>query len=243
MRHWAELGTVQEVTEFDGQRYERLKRQAMMRFSLAAIVIPLILYLLAGTLHYWQGWLYWTVLVLPMIVAVRHLLKRDPELLERRMIYREEEKEQRSIVSAGALVVMAGFVAVAVDLRLHGLDAVPIYWTLVANAVVFFGYMLVLWVFKENSYAARTIQVAERQKVISTGPYAVVRHPMYLGVLAMYLATPIALGSWWAAPIFALNIPIIVWRIIAEERMLLRDLPGYLEYCQKRRYRLLPLVW
>lgn len=214
-----------------------------MRFGLAAIIIPLILYLLAGTLHYWQGWLYWTVLVLPMIVAVRHLLKHDPELLERRVKYREEEKEQRAIVSAGALVITAGFVTVAVDLRLHGLDSVPIYWVLIADAVVFFGYMLVLWVFKENSYAARTIQVAERQKVISTGPYAVVRHPMYLGVLAMYLATPIALGSWWAAPIFALNIPIIIWRIIAEERLLLHDLPGYQEYCQRRRYRLLPLVW
>lgn len=215
----------------------------MMRFGLAAIIIPLLLYLLAGTLRYWQGWLYWTVLVLPMLVAVHYFLKHDPELLERRMSYREEEKEQRTIVSAGALVVMAGFVAVAIDLRLHGVDSVSIYWVLIADAVVFSGYMLVLWVFKENSYAARTIQVAERQKVISTGPYAFVRHPMYLGVLAMYLATPIALGSWWAAPIFALNIPIMFWRIIAEERLLLHDLPGYLEYCQKIRYRLLPHIW
>ena len=231
------------MKEIDQQRYERLERQAMIRFGLAAVIIPIILYLLAGTLHYWQGWLYWMVLVLPMLFAVHHFLKHEPELLERRMNYREEEMEQRAIVSSGALVIMAGFVAVAIDLRLHGLDAVPVPWVLIAEASVFLGYMLVLWVFKENSYASRTIQVAEGQKVISTGPYAIVRHPMYLGVLAMYLATPIALGSWWAAPIFALNIPIIIWRIKAEERRLLQDLPGYREYCQKRPCRLLPHIW
>lgn len=231
------------MKEIDGQRYERLERQAIIRFALAAVIIPIILYLLAGTLYYWQGWLYWAVLVLPMLFAVHHFLKHEPELLERRMSYREEEKEQRAIVSIGALVIIAGFVAIAIDLRLHGLDAVPIPWILIADAVVFLGYMLVLWVFKENSYASRTIQVSEGQKVISTGPYAIVRHPMYLGVLVMYLATPIALGSWWAAPIFALNIPVIVWRIRAEERRLSQDLPGYREYCQKRPYRLLPHIW
>ena len=231
------------MKEIDGQRYERLERQAIIRFGLAAAVIPIILYLLAGTLHYWQGWLYWTVLILPMLFAVHHFLKHEPELLERRMSYREEEKEQRAIVSIGALVIIAGFVAIAIDLRFNGLDAVPIPWVLIADAVVLLGYLLVLWVFKENSYASRTIQVAEEQKVISTGPYSIVRHPMYLGVLVMYLATPIALGSWWAAPIFALNIPIIVWRIRAEERQLLQDLTGYREYCQKRPYRLLPHIW
>lgn len=231
------------MTGIDQQRYEKLRRQAMVRFGLAAAAIPIIIYLLAGTLHYWQGWLYWAVLVLPMLAAVHHFLKHEPELLERRLNCREEEKEQRAIVSAGALVIMAGFVAIAFDLRLHGLDAVPIPWVLIADAVVFFGYLLVFWVFKENNYASRTIQVAEGQKVISTGPYAIVRHPMYLGVLAMYLATPIALGSFWAAPIFALNIPVIIWRIRAEERRLLQDLPGYREYCQKRPYRLLPHIW
>ena len=231
------------MKEIDGQRYERLERQAIIRFALAAVIIPIILYLLAGTLYYWQGWLYWAVLVLPMLFAVHHFLKHEPELLERRMSYREEEKEQRAIVSIGALVIIAGFVAIAIDLRFNGLDAVPIPWVLIADAVVLLGYLLVLWVFKENSYASRTIQVAEEQKVISTGPYSIVRHPMYLGVLVMYLATPIALGSWWAAPIFALNIPVIVWRIRAEERRLSQDLPGYREYCQKRPYRLLPHIW
>lgn len=215
----------------------------MIRFGLAAIVIPIIIYLLAGTFRYWQGWLYWAVLVLPMLVAVCYFLKHEPEMLERRMNLQEREKEQIAIVNAISLIIIAGFVAIAIDLRLHGLNAIPVHLVLFADAAVFFGYILVLWVFKENSYASRIIQISEGQRVISTGPYAIIRHPMYLGMLAMYLATPIALGSWWALPIFALSVPFICWRIIAEERLLLRDLPGYLEYCQERRYRLLPHVW
>lgn len=215
----------------------------MMRFGLAAILMPIILYALAGTVDYWQGWLYWAVLVIPMVLAAAYLLKRDPELLQRRMRYQEKEKEQQAIIRAGKIVFIAGFMAIAVDLRLHGLNTVPIHWILIADAGVFLSYLFVLWVFKENSYASRTIEVVEYQKAITTGPYAIVRHPMYLGVLAMYLMTPIALGSWWALPIFSLNIPIIVWRIMGEEKLLLRDLPGYFEYCQENRYRLLPHIW
>lgn len=215
----------------------------MMRFGLAAILMPIILYALAGTVDYWQGWLYWAVLVIPMVLAAAYLLKRDPELLQRRMRYQEKEKEQQAIIRAGKIVFIAGFMAIAVDLRLHGLNTVPIHWILIADAGVFLSYLFVLWVFKENSYASRTIEVVEYQKAITTGPYAIVRHPMYLGVLAMYLMTPIALGSWWALPIFSLNIPIIVWRIMGEEKLLLRDLPGYFEYYQENRYRLLPHIW
>ena len=214
-----------------------------MRFGLAAFLIPVILYALAGTLHYWQGWLYWIVLVIPMLVAVSYLLKYDPELLERRMKYHEKEKEQQAIIRIGTIVFIAGFLAIAIDLRIHGLDAIPLSLVLAADAGVFLGYLLVLWVFKENSYASRTIEVVKGQEVITTGPYAIVRHPMYLGVLVMYILTPIALGSWWAVPIFSLFIPLLVWRIIAEEKILLRDLPGYSEYCRERKYRLLPHIW
>jgi protein-S-isoprenylcysteine O-methyltransferase Ste14 len=210
---------------------------------LVAILIPVILLALAGTLTYWQGWLYWVVLVIPMFVAVSYLLKHDPELLERRMKFHEKEKEQRAIIFIGNVIFIAGFLAVAIDLRLHGLNQVSSSIVLAADAGVFLGYCLVLWVYKENSYASRTIEVAEGQKVITTGPYAIVRHPMYLGVLTMYLLTPIALGSWWAVPVFSLFIPIIIWRILNEEKVLLRDLPGYHKYCQDRHYRLLPYIW
>ena len=119
----------------------------------------------------------------------------------------------------------------------------PAFITLAADVGVFLGYSVVLWVFKENTFASRTVEVVEGQKVISTGAYSIVRHPMYLGSIIMILFTPIALGSWWAVPVFALYIPVLIWRIINEERVLLRDLPGYREYSMKRPYRLVPYIW
>jgi protein-S-isoprenylcysteine O-methyltransferase Ste14 len=206
-------------------------------------MIPVILFAMAGTLHYWQGWLYWAVIIIPMLAAVSYFLRADPELLERRMKGHEKEQEQRIIIILCNAVGVAGFLAIAIDLRLHGLNQVPTKMVLVADAGVFLGYCLILWVFKENSYASRTIEVVESQKVVATGPYSIIRHPMYLGFLIMLLLTPIALGSWWALPFFLLYIPILMWRIFNEEKVLLRDLPGYYEYCQERHYRLLPLIW
>ena len=220
-----------------------LRKQVIIRFGLAALLIPVILYALAGTLHYWQGWLYWAVLLIPMLSAVVYLLKSDPELLERRMKFKEKEREQQTIVLLGTAIFIAGFLAVAIDLRLDGLNQVRTSIVLAADMGVFLGYSLILWVFKENSYASRTIEVVKGQEVITTGPYSIIRHPMYLGVLVIYLLTPTALGSWWAFPIFSLYIPLLIWRIFKEEKVLLRDLPGYQEYCQKRRYRLIPIIW
>ena len=220
-----------------------LKKQVIIRLGLVALVVPVIIFAMAGTFHYWQGWLYWMVLLIPMLAAVSYFIKADPELLERRMKFHEKEQEQQTIVILGTAVFVAGFLAIAIDLRLHGLDQVPTFMVLAADAGVFLGYGLILLVFKENSYASRTIEVMEGQKVITTGPYSIIRHPMYLGSLVMYLLTPIALGSLWPVPIFSLYIPLLVWRIFNEEKVLLRDLPGYYEYCQKKRYRLLPLIW
>jgi protein-S-isoprenylcysteine O-methyltransferase Ste14 len=225
------------------QRLKALRRQVVIRFGLAALLILVILFTMAGTIHYWQGWLYWMILALPMLAAAIYFLRTDPELLERRMIYKENESEQRTIVLLGTAVLVEGFLTIAIDLRLHGLDQVPSPVVLIADAGVFLGYCLILWVFKENSFASRTIEVVEGQKVTTTGPYSIIRHPMYLGSLVMYLLTPIALGSWWAVPVFALYIPLMVWRIINEEKVLPRDLPGYQDYCKKMHYRLMPLIW
>jgi protein-S-isoprenylcysteine O-methyltransferase Ste14 len=183
------------------------------------------------------------ILLLPMLAAVSHFLRTDPELLERRMKYKEKESEQRTIILLGTAVLVAGFLAVTFDLRLHGLNQVPPSLVIASDAGVLVGYFFILWVFKVNSYASRTIEVVEGQKVITTGPYSIIRHPMYLGSLIMYILTPIALGSWWAVLIFSLYIPLLVWRILNEEKVLLRDLPGYHDYCQKMRYRLVPYIW
>lgn len=232
-----------EVSIMEQQRLKFLRKQLAIRFGLAALIMPIIFYAMAGTLQYWQGWLYLAVLFIPMLVVVSYFLKADPELLERRMKYKEKEREQRAVIFLANTVLAAGFLAISYDLRQHGLNQVSPPVVLAADAGVFLGYSLFIWVLKENSYASRTIVVEVGQKVIGTGPYSIIRHPMYLGAMAMILITPIALGSWRSVPVFLLYIPLIAWRIVNEEKVLLRDLPGYREYCQKRRYRLLPLVW
>ncbi len=220
-----------------------LRKLLIIRFGLAALIIPVILYAMAGTLNYWQGWLYWAVLILPMLIAVVYFIRADPELLERRMKYKEKEPEQRTIILLGNAVFVAGFLAISYDLRHQGLNQVPSSIVIAADAGVFLGYCLILWVFKENSYAARTIEVEKDQKVISTGPYSIVRHPMYSGFLIMFLLTPVALGSWLAFPVFLLYVPVLAWRIQSEEKVLRRGLPGYQGYCMKKPYRLLPFIW
>lgn len=231
------------MISIEPQRLNALRKQVIIRFGITALLIPVILFAAAGTLRYWQGWLYWMVFLVPMLAALSYFLKADPELLERRMKFREKEREQQAIILLGDAVLVAGFLAIAVDLRLHGLNQVPTPMVLAADAGVFLGYCLILWVFKENSHASRTIEVVEGQKVVSTGPYSIIRHPMYLGFLVMMLLTPIALGSWRAVPVFSLYLPLFVWRIFNEEMVLLRDLPGYHEYLMKMPYRLLPYIW
>jgi protein-S-isoprenylcysteine O-methyltransferase Ste14 len=224
-------------------RLNVLKKQAAIRYGLEAIILPIFLYAVSGTLWYWQGWVYWAVLFLPIFATVSYFLKIDPELVERRMKHREQEREQRYIMFLAAIVLTVGFLAIGYDLRQHGLNQLSPHIVLAADAGVLLGYCLVFLVLKENSYASRAIEVEVGQKIITTGPYSIIRHPMYLGAIVMILLTPIALCSLWAVPVFLLYIPLIVWRIVNEEKVLLRDLPGYREYCQKRRYRLIPLVW
>ena len=219
-----------------------LARTVYTRALLAVPALWAILFVPAGTLAYWEAWLYLAILLIPMFFVFRYLLKNDPQLLERRMQMREREVAQRRIISLSYLYFLVAFTLPGFDRR-WGWSDVPPLVVIAADLLVMLGYGMFVLVLRENQYAARTIQVEQGQRVISSGPYALVRHPMYLGVVLMYLASPLALGSYWALLPALLIVPILVARIINEEKVLERDLAGYPEYKQSTRYRLLPGVW
>ncbi|MDQ1262280.1 MAG: Isoprenylcysteine carboxyl methyltransferase family protein [Euryarchaeota archaeon] len=224
----------------DEKRMEALKRAMVIRFGGFAVISAMVLYFFGR--NYWQGWLYWAVLLVPMFLVVLYFLNRDPEFLERRMRYKEKEREQAAIIIFGIVILIAGIIVICLDLH-YSWSIVPTGAVIAADALSLIGYIIIFLVFKENSYASRTIVVEEGQRVISSGPYAIVCHPMYLGYLMMMIAMPVALGSWAGVPIFSLYIPLIIARILNEEKVLARDLPGYAEYRMRTRYRLLPGIW
>jgi protein-S-isoprenylcysteine O-methyltransferase Ste14 len=219
-----------------------LKTRLLLRSLIAVIFVAVILFIPAGSFRYWQGWAFMAILFLPMPFTSVYFLKRDPQLVERRLRTEEKITEQRTIIKWAQLVVFASLAIPGLDYR-FGWSRVPLWLTLLSQVLVFAGYLITLWVMKENSFASRTVQIEEGQRVISTGPYRLVRHPMYSGAVLMLLFTPLALGSWWALSGFLLVIPLIVLRLLNEEKMLRRDLPGYSDYCLRTPSRLLPLLW
>jgi len=219
-----------------------LTRRAYLAIAGAVVVFGAIFFLPAGTLDYWQAWAYMGVVLIPMLFVLVYLLRRDPELLARRLQMRERERTQKGIIGLSMIFLLAAFVLPGLDRR-WGWSVMPWWVAVAADLLVLLGYAMIFRVFRENAYTSRTVQVEQGQQVISTGPYAIVRHPMYVGVVVFYLASPIALGSWWAFIPAAVILPILVVRILNEEQILERDLPGYKEYKLKTRYRLLPGIW
>ena len=229
-------------SELTQQEMKSLIKKILKRFSLIPIVLGLITLVPAGTFNFWQVYVYIGILVIPMIFVLFYFLKNDPLFLERRTRAREKEKAQKIIQIVFSLIFLSGFVIPGLDKR-FGWSDVPIYIVLITDIIILLGYLLIFFVFRQNSYASRVVEVDKSQKVITTGLYSIVRHPMYLGVLIMYIPTPVALGSYWGLIPMA-TIPLaIVFRILNEEKVLSKDLPGYKEYCQKTRYRLIPLIW
>jgi protein-S-isoprenylcysteine O-methyltransferase Ste14 len=219
-----------------------LRTKILTWFSAAFIVVALFLFLPAGTLQYWQAWVYLGVLFIPVIFVTNYFMRRDPGLLERRMKAREKHEPQKKIQAVGGIIFFLGFLVPGLDYR-FGWSFVPVPLVLAADAVVVLGYLIVFLVFRENSYTSRIIDVEKGQRVVTTGPYAIIRHPMYLGVTLMFVATPVALGSWVAVPVFLLMPVFLIFRIRNEEEVLAQDLPGYADYCQRVKYRLIPWVW
>jgi protein-S-isoprenylcysteine O-methyltransferase Ste14 len=219
-----------------------LTRIILTRVLPAIIVLMMIFFIPAGTFAYWEAWAYCLCLFIPMALIFTYLTINDPELLERRMKMREKVKEQKTIITASYPGFLLAFILPGFDHRFG--------WSNVSPAIVVLslfcflvGYGFFFYVLRTNSYASRVIEVAADQKVISTGPYAIVRHPMYMSVLMMYLFSPLALGSYWAMIPMILVIPVLVARILNEEKVLEKDLPGYQEYIEKVKFRLIPKFW
>ncbi|MBK9601532.1 MAG: isoprenylcysteine carboxylmethyltransferase family protein [Anaerolineales bacterium] len=212
------------------------------RLIIGIPVLLLIIFLPAGTFAYWEAWVYLAILLIPMLIVMIYFIKKTPEFLARRMQLKEKEDEQKIIVKLALIPFLLAFILPGIDKRL-GWSNVPILIIVVAEILVCIGYIFVVLVFKENQFASRIIEVVKGQKVIQSGPYRIVRHPMYLGTILMYVSSPLALGSYWAIIPAIFIIPILVARIINEEKVLTKKLEGYSAYKQKTRYRLIPGIW
>jgi len=219
-----------------------LKKKVATRVVLAFVGMGLVFFLPAGTLRYWQAWVYMFILLVPMLFVMAWLFRNNPELLERRMRARERERRQRNIQMIGSLVFLGIYLLPGLDRR-FGWSSVPVIVVIAADILVLAGYALFVRVLKENSYASRIVEVEENQKVITTGPYAMVRHPMYVAVMIMFGLTPLALGSYWAVVPALSLILVLVARIKNEEKVLVDELAGYREYMQRVKFRLIPGIW
>ena len=220
----------------------RLFFQALGKFFLGLVVVGVLLFLPAGTLDYWQGWLFVGVLFVPMFVAGVVLMFRKPELLRKRLEAKEEEQEQKWVVALSGVLFIAMFVVA-------GLNRRYMWWMLsdwavyAATGLFLVGYLLYAEVLRENVWLSRTIEVQEHQKVVDTGLYGIVRHPMYAATLLLFLSMPLVLGSLWSFAIMLFYIPIISKRIRNEEKVLEEGLEGYREYKQRVRYKVILFVW
>jgi protein-S-isoprenylcysteine O-methyltransferase Ste14 len=222
-----------------------LDAKAWLAFACLAVVVALLLFVPAGTPRYWQAWVYLAVFFGPSAVGTRYLMKNDPALLRRRLRggpTAEKETSQKIIMSFISIGYVALLVVSALDHR-FGWSRPSALLTIAADVLILLGLYIVSLVYRENSYSSATIEVAADQRVISTGPYAVVRHPMYAGSFLYLLATPLALGSWWGLLAVAGMAPFFAWRLFDEERLLKEKLPGYADYCSRTRWRLMPGVF
>ena len=220
----------------------KLFATALTKFAVGVAVIGLLLFLPAGTINWWQGWLFMGILFVPMFVAGLVMMAKAPDLLRKRLDAKEEEGEQKAVLTLSALMFMATFVVAGLGVR-FGWPQLP-DWASCAGAVVFLAaYALYAEVMRENAYLSRTIEVQGGQRVVDTGLYGIVRHPMYSATLLLFLSMPIVLGSPFSFVIMLAYLPIIAKRIRNEEKVLADGLEGYAEYLTRVKWRLIPHVW
>ncbi len=224
---------------------QTIKRKAYFGLFWLIVIMGVLFFLPAGTFNFWQAWIYLIVFGISSLLITLFLMKKDVELLKRRInagAAAENERSQKIIQGFAQLIFIGIMLVPGFDRRFSWSD-VPLSLVIAGDIFVTVGFYIVFLVFKENSFTSAIIEIAENQKVISTGPYKSVRHPMYSGALLLLIFTPLALGSFWAFPFVILMIIIIVYRLLDEEKFLLKNLDGYESYCQKTRFRLIPQVW
>ena len=220
----------------------KLLMEALAKFTCGLLLVGLLLFLPAGTIAYTYGWLLVALLFVPMLIAGFVMLAKSPELLKKRLDAKEKQGTQKGVVAFSGLIFIAGFVVAGLDYR-FGWSAMP-GWVIVTASVLFLvAYVLYAEVMRENAYLSRTIKVEEGQTVVDTGLYGVVRHPMYAVTILLFLMIPLVLGSWYALIAFAFYPAVIAVRLKDEEELLTRELPGYTEYKQKVKYRIIPFIW
>ena len=220
----------------------KLLLNALIKFSCGFLLVGALIFLPAGTLAFAQGWLLMGLLFGPMLVAGFVMLFKSPDFLEKRLDAKEKQAAQKGVLAFSGLMFIAGFVVAGLDYR-FGWSRMPLWVTVTAAVLFLLAYLLYAEVMRENAYLSRTIRVEEGQKVVDTGLYGIVRHPMYMATLLLFLVMPLVLGSWYGLIPFAFYPVIITVRLLDEEKLLTRELPGYAEYKQKVKYRLLPFIW
>lgn len=220
----------------------KLLINALTKFTCGLLLVGLLIFLPAGTLYYTGGWLFLGLLFVPMLIAGFVMLFKSPEFLAKRLDAKEKQATQKGVLAFSGLMFIAGFVVAGLDHR-FGWSHMPAWVTITASVLFLAAYALYAEVMRENAYLSRTIKVEEGQKVVDTGLYGIVRHPMYMATVLLFLMMPIVLGSWYALIVFAFYPAIIIVRLKDEEELLSRELPGYTEYKQKVKYRLIPFLW
>lgn len=216
--------------------------KVIIRFTFAFVMMAFLLFLPARTIYFWEAWVFMAILLIPATCVLFYLFRKDPELLEKRMKIKEKEKEQKLLMKISSLFFIGALLIPGFDKYYHWSN-IPLWLKIFGDIMVFLGYLMFVVVLMQNRHASRIIEVDEKQKVIDTGLYSVVRHPMYDAVFLIYGFAPLALGSYWMLLVNVYLIFVIVFRILNEEKVLKKELEGYKEYMQKVRYRLIPGLW
>lgn len=220
----------------------KLLINALTKFVCGLLMVGLLTFLPAGTMDYPYGWLFIGLLFLPMLIVGFVMFFKSPDFLAKRLDVKEKQRTQKGVVALSGLMFIAGFVVAGLDFRL-GWSKMPLPVTVAASVLFLLAYVLYAEVMRENAYLSRTIKVEEGQTVVDTGLYGIVRHPMYMATILLFLMIPVMLGSWYALIVFAFYPAIIIVRLKAEEDLLTRELSGYAAYKQKVKYRIIPFIW